>query len=473
MRRLTALDAQFFAGERGNACSHYCGLAIYDTSGKAKITAARMRQLISDRIGTPGLLPLRWKLTTVPFGLDHPVFVETDPNLNYHVQESTLRAPADEATLATEVAAVLSKKLDRSKPLWKVHIFHGMPGRTAVGIIIHHGAADGVAAAEIFDALHEPIGEGTSVRSLNRPPSSEPSQTALAVRGLVNLPLRPVRSLRSLPNTLAHLDQLPIMRSLPGFHEIASVVRGEFGAKRLDAPRTPFNVKLCGERTVAFGKVSLADVKAAKRHFGTTVNDVVVALCGGALRRRLMALGELPDEPLVAYCPVSARTSNSKDRWGNELASMITPIPTHLPTLDERIAYARENLLHAKRRREEAGSTLMRDINEPIPAPVFGLVAGGVMNFVSSQWVRPPANVLISNVPGPQGALECDGAPLLGWYPISLILEALPLNMTVVSYNGSLDVGIVGDAKGLPDAWVLLDDFRKEMAELSARVAAG
>jgi WS/DGAT/MGAT family acyltransferase len=260
------------------------------------------------------------------------------------------------------------------------------------------------------------------------------------------------------------------MRSLPGLHEISSTIRGEFGAARLDAPQTRFNVRLCGARTVAFGTFSFGDVLAAKRHFGTTVNDVVVALCAGALRRRLMATGDLPAEPLVAYCPVSARSSESKDRFGNEIASMIAPIPTHLPTLDERIAYAHEKLLHAKRRKEEAGPTLMRDINEPIPAPVFGIVAGGVMNLVSSRWVRPPANVLLSNVPGPKEALECGGAPLLAWYPISLILEALPLNMTVVSYHDGLDVGIVGDAKGLPDAWALVDDFRREMAGLSALV---
>ncbi|MDH6246463.1 wax ester/triacylglycerol synthase family O-acyltransferase [Mycobacterium sp. OTB74] len=470
MRRLTALDAQFFAGESGNACSHYMGLAIYDTSGEAKITATQMRRLISERIDHPGLLPLRWKLTTVPLGLDHPVFVETDPDLGYHVTESTLPAPVDEATLATEVGAVLSKKLDRSKPLWKVQVFHGLSGRTAVGITIHHAAADGVAAAEIFAALHEDPDEAASGRPLRRRPNSEPSRVGLAIRGLASLPLRPVRVARSLPNTLANFDLHPIARSLPGVHEMSSAVRGDWGSQRLDAPRTPFNVRLCGERTVAFGKVSLADAKAAKRLFGSTVNDVVVAVCGGALRRRLIAQRELPDEPLVAYCPVSARSSASNDRFGNELASMVVPLPTHLPTLDERIEFAHDTLVHAKRRKEAAGPTFMRDANEPIPAPMFGLVAGGLMNLASSRWVRPPANVLVSNVPGPPGALECGGAPLLGWYPISLILEALPLNMTVVSYNGSLDVGIVGDAKGLPDAWALLDDFHSEMAELAKRV---
>lgn len=244
MRRLSALDAQFLAGERGNSLSHYCGLAIYDTGDESTITAAQMRRLLGDRIGE--LPPLRWKVTTVPLGLDHPVFVETDVDLDYHVSESTLGSPADEAALAAEEAAILSTQLDRSRPLWKVQVIHGLPGRTAVVTTFHHATIDGIAAGEIFAVLHEVSGEASSIRPHHRQSRSEPmpSRAGLAVRGLVSLPFKPVRALRSTSRTLAHLDQVPVMRSLPGMHTISSTVRGDFGAARLDAPRTRFNNKL-------------------------------------------------------------------------------------------------------------------------------------------------------------------------------------------------------------------------------------
>jgi hypothetical protein len=151
MRRLSSLDAQFLAAERGNFGSQYCGLGIYETEGYESINAATMTQLLSERIDQ--CAPLRWKVVTVPLGLDHPVFIDTDVNLEDHVSETTLPAPADDATVAAEVASILSTPLDRDKPLWRLRVIHGLPGRTAVVITLHHAAADGIAASEIFAAL--------------------------------------------------------------------------------------------------------------------------------------------------------------------------------------------------------------------------------------------------------------------------------------------------------------------------------
>ena len=163
------------------------------------------------------------------------------------------------------------------------------------------------------------------------------------------------------------------MRSLPGVHTLSRVVRGETGGKRLDAPRTRFNAKLSAARSVAFGIVSLTDVKAVKNALGITVNDVVIALCAGALRRRMTTTGDLPAEPLVAYLPVSTRLPDAKDRFGNAISSIIAPIPTHLEDPRDRLAFTHETLDRAKRRAREAPATLMSDVNDPIPVPVFGV----------------------------------------------------------------------------------------------------
>lgn len=471
MRRLSSLDAQFLAAEHGNFGSLYCGLGVYETKRGESINAATMKRLLAERLGQ--CPQLRWKVVTVPFGLDHPVFIDVDVNLKDHISETTLGAPADEATLAAEVANILSTPLDRDKPLWRIRVIHGLPRRTAVVITLHHAVADGISAGEILTALLDVNGRAASITMPRSPiqPDAVPSQVGLAARGLASLPLRRARSLGSTPRTLAHLDQVPALRSLPGVHTLSRVFRGETGGKRLDAPRTRFNAKLSAARSVAFGTVSLTDVKAVKNALGITVNDVVIALCAGALRRRMTTTGDLPTEPLVAYLPVSTRLPDAKDRSGNAISSIIAPIPTHLEDPRDRLAFTHETLDRAKRRSREAPATLMSDVNDPIPVPVFGIAARGLMDLMSSRFVRPAVNLIISNVPGSPVTLTCLGAPLLAHYPLSVIFDGFTLNITVVSYRDGLDIGIVGDAATLPDAWDLLSDIRIELGDLVERVA--
>jgi diacylglycerol O-acyltransferase len=468
MRRLSSLDAQFLAAEHRNFGSHYCGLAIYQTGNRKPITAATMRKRLAERMGV--CPPLGWKLVTVPFGLDRPVFVDVDVNLEDHVCETTLAAPADQTTLAAQVAKILATPLDRGKPLWKLQVFHGLKGRTAVVMTLHHAAVDGIAAGEIFSTLLDLPDEKSSAVPAGNQPADLPSRAALAGRGIASMPLRRLRSLRSTPGALANLDQVPGLRSLPGAHTLSQILRGDLGAKRLDAPRTRFNAKLSAARSVAFGTVSLSDVKTIKNALGITVNDVVIALCAGALRRRLTSTGDLPPDPLVAYIPVSTRLPDAKDRYGNAITSIIAPIPTHLSNPHERHVYAHENLDRAKQRALKAPPTLMSDVNNPIPVPIYGIAARGLMELVSSRFVRPPVNLIISNVPGSPVKLGCYGAPLLAHYPMSVVFDGFALNITVVSYQDGLDIGIVGDAQTLPDAWDLMNDFRLELAELTALV---
>ena len=471
MRRLSSLDAQFLAAEHKNAGSHYCGLAIYRTGNRKPITAETMRQRLSERLDV--CRPLRWKLVTVPFGFDRPVFIDVDVNFDDHISEATLPAPADETTLGIEVAKTLATPLDRDKPLWKLQVFHGLKGRTAVLITLHHAAVDGIAAGEIFSAILDSPDEKSSTTSIGISSESSPHPAELVARGIAATPLRHFRALRSAPAAVANLDQVPILRSLPGVHTISQLARGDLNAQRLDAPRTRFNAKLSAGRSVAFETLPLSDVKAIKNAFGITVNDVVVALCAGALRRRLTATDDLPAEPLVAYIPVSTRLPEAQDRYGNAITSIIAPIPTHLSDAEKRLTFAHEKLDVAKQRSRKAPPTLMSDVNDPIPIPIFGIAARGLMELVSSQFVRPPVNLIISNVPGSPIKLRCYGAPLLGHYPLSVVFDGFALNITVVSYENGLDIGIVGDAETLPDAWDLMNDFRVELSDLTALVTRG
>lgn len=191
-------------------------------------------------------------------------------------------------------------------------------------------------------------------------------------------------------------------------------------------------------------------------------------MCGGALRRRLTATAELPDDPLVAYLPVSTRAPDATERFGNAISSIVAPLPTHHADPRERLSFAHEWMGRAKARMRQAPPSLLSDVNDPIPSPVFGMAARGLLGVVSSGLVKPPINLILSNVPGSPSPQSCFGAPLRAHYPMSVVFDGFALNITVVSYCDQLDVGIVGDGEALADSWDLLHDIEAELDELVA-----
>ncbi|MCE5288866.1 MAG: wax ester/triacylglycerol synthase family O-acyltransferase [Nocardiaceae bacterium] len=465
MKRLSSLDTQFLAAEGANFGSQYCGLLMFDTTKHPidkDVLVARLENVVRT------CPPMRWKVVEVPFGLDYPVFVETAVDLEHHVTESTLDR-ADDRGLAVEAGQILATKLDRSRPLWRLHVFHGIPGRTAVVFTLHHAVADGISATKILGALvdrAQPLASAPAVIG-----EVHASRTELALSGLATLPMRWLRAVRATPHMLGHLDLVPALRALPGVHTVARRWRGGDDFPRLDAPRTRFTTKLSARRSVAFGTLPLDVIKAVKNEYGFTVNDVVIALCAGALRHRLSATGDLPDTPLVAYIPISTRAPEAYGDFGNSIGSIIAPLPTHLPDLKSRLEFSHHAMKAAKHRTHQASPTLLADVNDPIPSPIFGIAARGLMDLISSRLDTPPVNLVVSNVAGPPVQLTLAGAPLIATFPLSVVFDSFALNITVVSYQGGLDIGIVGDSVALPDGWDLIEDFHREIADLAALVA--
>lgn len=463
MRRLSSLDAQFFAAERAGAESHYCGLSIYDTPGDRRpITADTVAQRIGERI--EHYPPLRWRVVTVPFGLDHPVFETVAVDPADHVREVELDV-VDEQGLRAAVSADLKIPLDRQKPLWRVTVFHGLPGRTAVAFTLHHGVVDGISAKEVFGVLVDDATGLGAPPTIQDEPAGVVNRLGLAARAVVDTPGCTLQKVRNVAGSVAHLDQSPVLRSLPGVQELARLIRRDGSPFTMHAPRTRFNSRLSGTRSNGFATVSLEDVKTVKRHLGVTVNDVVLAACAGALRNRLLVNDELPDEPLLAYIPVSVRDSGHR-RYGNAITSIIAPLPTHLDNRRDRVTFVSDVMKRAKDRTAQIPPTLMADVNDIIPTPVFHVAARGVMDLISSPLLRPPVNLIMSNVPGPSETLSLLGAPLLAHYPLSLIFDGIALNITVVSYRDGMDIGVVGDAEAVPDAVELVEDLRAEFVAL-------
>src|SRR5919197_4956676 len=248
MRQLTSLDAQFLALENARQVGHVGSLAILDpsTAPAGRLGCPEVLALLRERL--PLLPPLRWRLAEVPFGLDYPYWVDDhDFDLGYHVRELALAAPGSDAQLAEQTARIMSRPLDRARPLWELYVIEGLEsGQVAVLTKIHHAVVDGLSGAEIMGLLLDLAPEGRELPEAE--PNSAghtPGQLELLARGLLGVPRYPVRMLRSLPSAIPNLDQTPF-GTLPGAGTVSRAAArlrpdGGPGPTNLEAPKTSFN----------------------------------------------------------------------------------------------------------------------------------------------------------------------------------------------------------------------------------------
>jgi diacylglycerol O-acyltransferase / wax synthase len=485
LRQLTGLDAQFLALETPRQYGHVGGLAVYDPGSAlgGELTLLDVQRHIAERL--PLLPPFRWRLVEVPLGLDYPYWIDDpDFDLDFHVRELAIPAPYTDAKLSEQVSRIVARPLDRSRPLWELYLIHGLDaGKVAMLTKIHHAVIDGVSGAEIMGALLDLNPEG------RRRPAPElgdgercPPDAEMLARGLLGVPRYPLRVVRALPRTLPNIEEIPLFGAIPGVKTLGRVTaraqrvlrprQGELLERpNLRAPRTSFNGRISPHRRFAFGQLPLDTVKQVKNAHGCTINDVVVTVCAGAVRRWLIEHDELPREPLVAQIPISVRTEEERGSYGNRVSLMSAPLFTNEADPLERLMQTHVALRGLKERHKALPAQLMQDATQSIPPAVFGLASRATASLASRR-VRPLWNLVISNVPGPQVPLFSAGARLDANYPVSVITDGMGLNITVMSYCGHLDVGIVADRDQMPDVWSLIGWLGEALEELAGGHAA-
>jgi diacylglycerol O-acyltransferase / wax synthase len=479
VRQLTSLDAQFLALETPRQYGHVAGLAILDpsTAPGGTLVLEDLQILLSERL--PLLPPLRWRLVDVPLGLDYAYWIDDpDFDLEYHVRELALPPPGSDDQLAEQTARIVSRPLDRARPLWELYLIHGLPkGRVAVLTKIHHSVIDGMSGAEIMGLLLDTSPEGRELPQ--RPPAGGeplPGDAEMLARGLLGLPRYPLRALRSLPSAMPNLEETPL-GTLPGAGAVSRLTsRVQRTVSRSDgnrvergnlrAPRTSFNGRISAHRRFAFGQLGLDEVKEVKNAHGCTVNDVVVSICAGAVRRWLLEHKELPSEPLVAQIPISVRSDQEVGTYGNRLMLMGAPLFTNVADPVERLRRTHDALGEMKERHRALPAELLQDTNHFIPPAVFSRAARLTFSLATSGAGRPTWNLVISNVPGPQFPLYLAGARLEANYPVSVITDGMGLNITVMSYDGHMDFGIVSDRDQMPDVAKLIAWLPEELDAL-------
>jgi WS/DGAT/MGAT family acyltransferase len=464
MQRLTGLDASFLYLETPTSHMHVASLIVLDPSDAAEpITRDKVKAVFAGRLHLAP--PFRRRLVEVPLGLHHPLWIEDpDFDIDFHVRATALPSPGTAEQLATTVGRLVAQPLDRSRPLWEVWLIEGLEGgKVACLSKVHHAAIDGASGNELTVAMLDLSPEiAEHVPEEEWVPDGVPNEVELLGYAASSLARQPLRVAKAAARTAG---------------AVRAVRRRNRESPRLappspfSAPRTSFNAPITPRRSYAFRSLSLPAVKAIRKHTGATVNDVVLALCGGALRRYLDERGEAVDGPLVAMVPVSVRSDDERDALGNRVTSVFASLATDVDDPVERLEAIHDGMVDVKEQQQAIGADTLTDWTEFAAPALAGTAARLYSRMRISGRHRPLFNVTISNVPGPPFPLYSIGARAEAIYPIGPIMEGGGLNMTVMSYLDSLDFGLLACPDVLPDVWHLAEGLQVALDDLV--VAAG
>jgi diacylglycerol O-acyltransferase / wax synthase len=468
MQQLSGLDAGFLAMETPTVQAHVGGVCILDPSDASPLDLERLTSIIGERLHLAPIL--RQRLVGVPLGLDMPYWMDDpDFDLEYHVRELALPAPGSEAQLTEQVARIHARQLDRRRPLWELYLISGLAGgRLAAYTKMHHAAIDGISGTELLTALLDLSPQGRqfppAAPFVPEPPPSSLHMLARTARTYTTRPLAVLRLAAGLARRAPALSATyrePLERLL----RLGERDGDTIGAVPVGAPATPLNQAITQHRRVAFRAVALEDVKRVKKAHGVTVNDVVMAMSAGALRRWLIDHDALPEQPLLAMVPVSVRAQESGRDSGNKVSSMFAVLPTHLADPVERLRVANQATRIAKAQHAALPPGLVHDVTAfaiPALAGRASRVAGalGLMQRVN------PFNLVVSNVPGPNIPVYLGGLKVTEYYPVSTIPDGQALNITVLGYLGVLHFGLVACRELVPDVDALAGHLVAELEDL-------
>jgi WS/DGAT/MGAT family acyltransferase len=448
--RLTALDSSFLHLE-DNQPSHMHVASVTIFEGPAP-SYQEFADSIAARLH---MVPrYRQKLAFVPFGQGRPRWVD-DPtfNISYHVRATALPPPGDEEQLRVLAGRVFSQRLDRDKPLWEVWLVEGLTGnRFALLSKVHHALVDGVSGADLmtvlFDASREPEPAGEPGATWQ--PRPLPSHSQLLAEALIERSTEPGEIVR----TVRHAFRGPrefARNTLEAIGGMSALARGTLRP----APASPYNGSIGPHRRFTWVRVRLDDVKSIKNSLGGTVNDVVLATVTGAARRHLHARGvPTQDLTLRAMVPVSVRSDLEQGALGNRVAAMMAPLPVWCDNPTVRLDVIQDAMRNLKSSGQAVGAEMLTRIG--------GFAPPTIMAQATRIGARQRAfNLVVTNVPGPQFPLYVQGRELLDVFPMVPLAANQRLGIALMSYNGAINFGLIGDYDTMPD----LEDFARHLAE--------
>jgi len=452
--RLTPVDASFLHQEGPNSHMHIGGLTLVEGPPP---TMDEFLEQIRRRLH---LVPrYRHKLAHTALDSGRPVWID-DPsfNLDYHVRHTALPAPGRWEQLQDLTARIFSQQLDRSKPLWEMWLIEGLEDdRFALITKTHHSLIDGIAGVDLatvlFDLSPDPPPISNSGRAWK--PHPEPGAAQLVTAGLLGAARTSVALAEGALSALAHPE-----RAVARAREAAEGVGEIVWAGLNPAPETPLNVPIGPHRRFVALAGELEDFKTIKNVFGGTVNDVVLAVVAGALRSFLISRGRRTEGvELRALVPVSVRSEDEHHRGGNRIVVMRGPLPVYIADPLDRLRFVSQAMAGLKESKQALGAEVIAGAQNFAPPTI--LAQASRLNFSTRLF-----NLIVTNVPGPQFPLYVLGREMLRAIPVAFLPEDHALAIAIMSYNGQLNFGLLGDFDALPDIAVIGENIQAELATL-------
>lgn len=460
MKRLGGTDALFLSMETPSWHQHVGGLTILDP-GDSPLTYEDVIAKVTERI--PFAPKFRWVLKEVPLQLDRPVWID-DPGFDVrrHVHRIGVPSPGGAKEVGELAGMLLSNQLDRRRPLWELWFVDGLAdGKVALVMKYHHCLLDGMAGASLATVLMDIEPDPAPGTSLVAPPTPEeasagpePSNLGLLAETFRPDLARPVG-----------LARYAVGMAAKGLAAIDSVRRDDENRSLMRAPRTPFNAPIGPRRELAFASVSMDDVRGLKDAHGVKVNDIVLALCAGALRTYLAGKDALPDVPLVVGVPVSTRAEGD-GALDNQVTNMFVSLAANIADPIERLAAIHRSTQSAKAMQKAISARQIQSIGEVAAPLILGTAIRAVYRTGAMSRSPMRINTMVSNVPGPPIPLYFCGAKVTGVFPSSVIVENMGLNITVFSYLDRIDFGLHVDPDLVPDVWDVADALPVALTEL-------
>ena len=475
MEQLAGIDSYFLYTERGNVYNHVAALGIYDPASApgGKVRFRDILRHFGARLGTNPVF--RRRLVTAPHDVDRPYWIDDpDLDLEFHVRHIALPEPGDWRQLMIQVARLHARPLDRTRPLWEVYVIEGLeriPGLPAGGFALfmkfHHASIDGEAGAQLLRAVHTLSAEAEAEAKEAEPlyAEREPGAVELYTRAVAHGVGRAVGAAQLYAGTLGRIGEIAFGRlrhvlghsgadgapvALPGF---------------VRAPITRFNRPVSANRVVEAVALPVERMQAARHRIeGATINDLFLAIVGGALRRYLESKDELPSPSLVALMPVSTRDDGRVAAAGNRVGGVPVPVGSHIADPIARLHAVHAGAQAARRDAEALGRGFLKASVDELPH--------AAAEFLARHFVYPQLNVTVSNVRGPEATLFVAGARLVHFYPLSIATDWIGLNHTGFSYNGVMWISAVACRNMMPDPGFYADCLRASFEELMTAIEA-
>jgi WS/DGAT/MGAT family acyltransferase len=452
--RLSGLDATFLYLEDRSAHMHVGSVLVFEEPAPPyrdllALVAARL-----DRVPR-----YRQRVVFPRLGVGRPVWVdEADFDLEYHVRHTALPRPGSEEELRNLAGRLLSQRLDRDKPLWELWLVDGLEGdRFAVIAKTHHCMIDGISGVDLAGAILDPTRESELFAPPPWKPRPAPDEATLAARSLVEQLRHPIELVRGA------LDESSTMRQ--AFLQLAGGIKPLVGLSKMGlAPPSSLNAPIGTHRRLEMVEIDLAEVKRVRAALGGTVNDVVLAMVAGALRELLHARGDVLPPALRTMVPVSIRSEDARGKMGNLVTAIFCALPVGEADPVARLRTISREMQGLKESHHAMGALALTRLGELAP-PALTAQASRLEAFARFM------NVVVTNVPGPQFPLYLVGRKLLSWFPVVPLARMQTIGIALLSYDGRIGIGLLGDADRARDLPVLARALPEALAELSAAAA--